>query len=47
MENIRIGFIGGGRIIQALLDGLNEADYLDKMHIWISCPSAEDDKSLL
>jgi len=47
MENIKIGFIGGGRIVQALLDGLHEADHLQKMHIWISCPSAEDDKSSL
>jgi pyrroline-5-carboxylate reductase len=47
MENIKIGFIGGGRIVQALLDGLHEVDYLDKMHIWISCPSAKNDKSSL
>ncbi|CAF3930156.1 unnamed protein product, partial [Rotaria sp. Silwood1] len=32
MDNIRLGFIGGGRIVQALLDGLHEADYLQKMH---------------
>jgi pyrroline-5-carboxylate reductase len=47
MENMKIGFIGGGRIVQALLDGLHEGDYLDKMNIWISCPSAEDEKSSL
>lgn len=47
MENIRIGFIGGGRIVQALLDGLNEADDLQKMRILLSCPSAKDDKSSL
>ncbi|CAF1226851.1 unnamed protein product [Rotaria magnacalcarata] len=47
MENIRIGFIGGGRIVQALLDGLHEANYLDKIHLTISCPSANDDKSSL
>jgi pyrroline-5-carboxylate reductase len=47
MENISLGFIGGGRIVQALLDGLQEADYLSKMHTWISCPSADEDKSSL
>lgn len=47
MENIKIGFIGGGRIVQALLDGLQEANYLEKAQIWISCPSAEDDQSSL
>ncbi|CAF2425383.1 unnamed protein product [Rotaria sp. Silwood2] len=47
MDNIRLGFIGGGRIVQALLDGLHEADCLQKMHILISCPSANDDKSSL
>lgn len=47
MENTRIGFIGGGRIVQALLDGLQEIDYLSKLNIWISCPSVEDDRSPL
>ncbi|CAF0851140.1 unnamed protein product [Rotaria sp. Silwood1] len=47
MDNIRLGFIGGGRIVQALLDGLHEADYLQKMHILISCPSGNDEKSSL
>jgi pyrroline-5-carboxylate reductase len=47
MENIKLGFIGGGRIVQALLDGLHEVDYLKKLNIWISCPSAENDKSSL
>lgn len=47
MDNIKIGFIGGGRIVQALLDGLQEANHLEKMNVWISCPSAEDNKSSL
>ena len=47
MENIRIGFIGGGRIVQALLDGLNDANQLRKVDIWISCPSATDNNSPL
>jgi pyrroline-5-carboxylate reductase len=47
MENIKLGFIGGGRVVQALLDGLHEVDYLQKMHIWISCPSAENEQSSL
>jgi pyrroline-5-carboxylate reductase len=47
MENLRLGFIGGGRIVQALLDGLHEADYLQNMSIWISCPSADNDQSSL
>ena len=47
MENFKLGFIGGGRIVQSLLDGLQEADYLQKLDISISCPSAEDDKSSL
>ena len=47
MENFKLGFIGGGRIVQALLDGLQEADYLQKLNVSISCPSAEDDKSSL
>ncbi|UJR23453.1 hypothetical protein I4U23_026457 [Adineta vaga] len=47
MENIRIGFIGGGRIVQALLEGFYEIDYLRNMKIWISCPSAENENSTL
>ncbi|CAF0852199.1 unnamed protein product [Rotaria sordida] len=47
MDNIRLGFIGGGRIVEALLDGLHEADYLQKMNILISCPSANNDTSSL
>lgn len=47
MENIRIGFIGGGRIVQALFNGLQEIDQLSKFNIWISCPSAENDQSSL
>jgi pyrroline-5-carboxylate reductase len=47
MENFKLGFIGGGRIVQALLDGLQEANYLEKLDISISCPSADDDKSSL
>jgi pyrroline-5-carboxylate reductase len=47
MENFKLGFIGGGHIVQALLGGLQEANYLSKLDISISCPSAEDDKSSL
>ncbi|CAF0936042.1 unnamed protein product [Rotaria sordida] len=47
MDSIRLGFIGGGRIVEALLDGLHEADYLQKMNILISCPSANNDTSSL
>ena len=47
MENFRIGFIGGGRIVQALLDGLEQANYLQNMNIWISCPSADNENSSL
>ena len=47
MDNFKIGCIGGGRIVQALLNGLEEIDYLSKLNIWISCPSAESDQSSL
>ncbi|CAF0789411.1 unnamed protein product [Adineta ricciae] len=47
MENFRIGFIGGGRIVQALLEGLEQANYLQNMSIWISCPSADNENSSL
>ena len=47
MEHISVGFIGGGRIVQALLDGLNDAGCLRETRIWISCPSGNDDKSAL
>ena len=47
MEQISIGFIGGGRIVQALLDGLDEAGCLREMRVWISCPSGNGEKSPL
>lgn len=47
MENIRIGFIGGGRIVQALLDGLHEANQLNQIHLMVSCPSANEENSSL
>lgn len=47
MENLKIGFIGGGRIVQALLDGLQEINELEKLQIWISCPSALNEQSSL
>ena len=47
MENLKLGFIGGGRIVQALLNGLQEAGSLQKSQIWVSCPSADKEQSSL
>lgn len=47
MERRTIGFIGAGRIVQALLDGLAEGDQLKTMNIWISCPSANSEQTAL
>ena len=47
MERRTIGFIGAGRIVQALLDGLAQGDHLRTLNVWISCPSANDEQSSL
>lgn len=47
MEKKTIGTIGSGRIVQALLDGLMQKELLGKSQIWVSSPSALNDKSPL
>jgi pyrroline-5-carboxylate reductase len=47
MENRTVGIIGAGRIVQALIDGLNEGNQLQTIRLWISSPSATDDRSPL
>ena len=47
MEKKTIGFIGGGRIVQALIDGLIVRDHLKTTNVWVSCPSVNNDNSSL
>lgn len=47
MNNKRIGFIGGGQIAQAVIEGLINGEHLKDSTIWISCPSANDENSSL
>ncbi|CAF0759588.1 unnamed protein product [Didymodactylos carnosus] len=42
MESIKLGFIGGGNIVQAFINGLHRSNQLKLTNTMISCPNANE-----